>query len=127
MRSFLIYIRTHNCFFIALSAVVCLALVSVAAVAGVEEFARGDQAIGAKDLKKAEAYYTQALSEEPENHRVKYYLARRIRGVDAGHLLAEEPGKLAKVASVVGRGRWHRWRRCREGAALDIAGERGRD
>ncbi len=76
MRSFLIYIRTYHCFFSALSALVCWALVSAPAVAGVEEFARGDQAIGAKDLKKAEAYYTQALSAEPENHRVKYYLAR---------------------------------------------------
>lgn len=76
MRSFLIYRRTHNRYCIALSAVVCLALFSAPVGAGVEEFARGDQALGAKDLKKAEVYYTEALSAEPENHRVKYYLAR---------------------------------------------------
>ena len=76
MRSFLIYRRTHNRCFIALSAVVCLALFAAPVGAGVEEFARGDQALGAKDLKKAEVYYTKALSTEPENHRVKYYLAK---------------------------------------------------
>ena len=44
--------------------------------AEVEGYAGGAEALGAKEWKKAEVYYTKALSTEPENHRVKYYLAK---------------------------------------------------